>query len=225
MRERDQRRSRHSPFERDGQVEHDHDQEGDQRFERFLRDLAAPARPDSLQAHLVAGQVGELGQRAEHVELGGVRVQHRGPHAPAVAVNRLDDGRVRSARADRRAGDLRLGQVHRRRGGELIDVAALEVDAEVQAAKDQRGDADHQDHAGDRVPQLLPSDEVEGDLAAVQPPADIAEPRHHASFGVVRAEALALPVAGRAVTGREPRHGDRAPSLAGSSPDSGLPEL
>ena len=77
-----------------------------------------------------------------------------------------------------------------------------------------------QDRAGDPVPELLPADEVERDLTAVQPPAEVAEPGHHASFGEVRAEEAGVtPVAGRVLAGREPRHGDFAPSLAGSSPD------
>ncbi len=87
----------------------------------------------------------------------------------------------------------------------------------------QRGDADHQDRAGDLVPELLPADEVERHLAAVQPAADVTEPGHHASFGVVLAAvagvAAAPPVADLAVAGLEPRHGDFDPSLAGSRPD------
>src|SRR5258708_33532682 len=68
----------------------------------------------------------------------------------------------------------------------------------------------------------MPADEVYGDLTAVQPAADVAEPGHHASFGVVLAAAADVavaPVAGLAAAGLEPRHGDFDPSLAGSRPD------
>ena len=63
----------------------------------------------------------------------------------------------------------------------------------------------------------LAAHEVKRDLAPVQAAADATERGHHASFaGLVRAGTRA---AGRG----EARHGARAPSRLGSSPDSGCP--
>src|ERR1039457_4320639 len=100
--------------------------------------------------------------------------------------------------------------------GELEYGAALEIDAEIEPAAGQRADADQQDEPGDGVPEAPPADELDRNLTAVQPAANVAEPGHHASFAEVRAGLTA----GR---GAEPRHGARAPSRAGSRPDSRCP--
>src|SRR6185437_6484516 len=107
-------------------------------------------------------------------------------------------------------------------GRELEQRAALEVHAVVQPAEQHRRQADQQDQPGDHVEDLPAADEVNRHLAAVQPPAEVAEPGHHASLGLVRGFAadVALPGAGLGAGRREPRHGDRAPSRAGSRPDS-----
>ena len=67
----------------------------------------------------------------------------------------------------------------------------------------------------------LAGDELDGDLAAVEPAADAAERRHHASFAVAGLAVAGLAVAGLAGARDPPRHGARAPSRTGSSPDSG----
>ena len=54
----------HSQLEGDRQVDHDHDQERDQRLERLARDLAAPARADGGDRDVVG----------VHAELAGDRV-------------------------------------------------------------------------------------------------------------------------------------------------------
>src|SRR5206468_5751221 len=87
----------------------------------------------------------------------------------------LHDGAVDAA-----VGDRVLYLAERRgRRGEGEDGPALEVDAEVEAADEQRHDADDQDAPGDRVPQALPADEVDRYLAAVELAAQIAQARHH----------------------------------------------
>ena len=72
------------------------------------------------------------------------------------------------------------------RRGELEQRAALEVHAVVQPADRQRHHADQQDQPGDHVEDLPAADEVNRHLAAVQPSAEVAEPGHHASLGLVR---------------------------------------
>src|SRR5207248_3428784 len=52
---------------------------------------------------------------------------------------------------------------------ELEDVAALEVDRRMQAADEDAQDADEHHDSRTDVPHLASSDEVVGDLAAVQP--------------------------------------------------------
>ena len=92
-------------------------------------------------------------------------------------------------------------------------------------AGEQGHDADEQDGPGDRVPPALAADEVVGDLAAVEPAADLAEPRHHAS-PELRDTVLRGAAPGPRLTWvrrTEDRHGVRAPSRAGSRPDSGWP--
>jgi hypothetical protein len=64
---------------------------------------------------------------------------------------------------------------HARFRRELEDRAALELDAEVEAEGEQRHDADDEDQAGDGVPDLLPSDEVERDLATVEATTDVTQ--------------------------------------------------
>src|SRR6202040_1395794 len=124
------------------------------------------------------------------------------------------------------AGHCALHLADGRRGRrELEDRPALEVDAEVQATDEHRHDADQQDGRGDRVPGPLPADEVVGNLAAVEPAADVAEARHHAS-PVLRDVVLRVAVWGLRLTSArrtEDRHGARAPSRAGSRPERGCP--
>ena len=109
------------------------------------------------------------------------------------------DGRVTAAVLAHDAGDLALylGRAAQAPFGELEDRAALEVDREVQTAHSQ-GDRAHQhDEAGDRVPRPLAADEVDRDLAPVQPTGDTAAACHHASFEVEEPSAVVRLVGGR----------------------------
>ena len=117
-------------------------------------------------------------------------------------------------------GLLDLGDARVRRL-DLEDRPALEVHAEVQPADQQRDDGDDQDAAGNRVPELLPADEIDRDVPAVQAAADVTEARHHASLELVVRGVRAAPGAtGRVLRrGTPERHGARAPSRAGSRPD------
>src|SRR5258708_34536673 len=146
-------------------------------------------------------------------------LQDRRLDGPVLPADLLDRERTAAAGVGDRVRDLR------RRGSgrlELVHRAALEVDAELQAEDQQRRDADHQDRAGDLVPELLPADEVERHLAAVQPAAGVTEPGHHASFGVVLATgagvAAAPPGADLAVAAPRPPPRDRHPGPAGTRP-------
>ena len=96
--------------------------------------------------------------------------------------------------------------------GMVMTEPPLKSTVKFRPAAEQPDQAEEQDHAGDRVPELLPPHEVEGDLAPVEAAADVAEPRHHASFAGVVAPARTRVV-------REDRHGVLAPSRTGSRPE------
>jgi hypothetical protein len=173
VRERDERRDRHAPLEGEGQVDDDGDEEDDQALERLLGDVLAPARADRLRADVVGlGEPELLLHGALHLGHVG-RAEALGLHSPAGAGLLhdgvfLDDPGALDRGAGVRGRDVRFA-------GELEDRAALELDAEVQPEGEQRHDADDQDEARDGVPGLLPPDEVEGDLAAMEAAADITQ--------------------------------------------------
>src|SRR5262249_59240315 len=79
------------------------------------------------------------------------------------------------------------------------------------------------DHAGDRVPGPLGGSDRARAPARVEPAADTAERRHHASFAVAVLPCAVAGLACRTGVRGFPRQGALAPSRAGSRPDRGWP--
>ena len=91
--QRDERGRGHPPLERGRQVDDDHDQESDQRLQRFMGDLAAPGGPDRGDAHLRVGQPEGVAKAVLHLEefrVGECPSLHL-PRRFAAAADLLDD--------------------------------------------------------------------------------------------------------------------------------------
>jgi hypothetical protein len=99
----DERRDGHPQVEGDRQVDHDHDQERDQRLQGLGRDLAAPQRPDRLDGDVVRVHAELAGHLL--LERDGLRAGQRlgldFPVGGVAVMNLLHDGAADAAVGDR----------------------------------------------------------------------------------------------------------------------------
>jgi hypothetical protein len=166
----DKTRNGHLPFEVDRHEDRDEDQEDDQALQGLLADVSAPCGPHYLDLDVVG------------------RHAARGPErlGQLIACFRVHGLGLDPQRAVAELGDHGLTTDHRLCGflglfdrtgcpGHLELRAALELDAQVEAAEDQRPERDCEDHPGDRVPELAAIDEVVTDLTGVQAVREVAE--------------------------------------------------
>ncbi len=166
----DQGRHRHPPLEGDRQVDRHQHHEDHQAEQGLLRDLVPPAGADDLAVDLLDRDVQRLGEAvADGVRALRLLGADLDPDLALVGVLHQGGGVVRDT--VRRALHLRDRQAGLLHG---VDRAALELDAQVQAHR-QADRGDQHDDAGDAVPELAAPDEVEADLALVEPVAQIGE--------------------------------------------------
>ena len=127
--------------------------------------------PTALMLTSSRRRPGDVGQGGGDL-VGCARRRHRLGLDPDAAPSSLVAASVTLVAADSLVDGAR-GLVDRGLvGRDLPHGAALEVDAEVEAAGDQRHQADQDHDARDREPQLAAADEVEVGLAVVEPGPD-----------------------------------------------------
>ena len=154
---RQQRPHGHPPLEPDRDVGGDDREEGDQGGAGLAGDLRSPRRADGGDAHVVAGDAGQLGQGVAHAvhRLGPLDV---GPHPDRVAAECLDLG-VGRAGAPQSVADLRHRHCWCR---DLPGGSPLELDAQIDAPHGEAGETHH--HRGERAEQGPPPEPREVDL-------------------------------------------------------------
>ncbi|MPM19013.1 hypothetical protein SDC9_65431 [bioreactor metagenome] len=212
---RDDRGHRHPPVaevDRDDQPHQD--EEHHQGDGRLLGDLFAPGGADQAVGDLIGGDAGPVRQGA--ADLGHLSAGERaGLHVDRVGADRRHDdvGHLRQAGpGDHALGVGDGGGGHRVRDAEVGPAA--ELDAEVEPAHQQAGDADGQYDGADHVPAAPPGQQVEDVLAVGDPDEGSERGSHQASSGVPWA----------AERSRRRRIGNEStPIRAGSTPDPRRP--
>ena len=176
----------HSPFEVDSQEDRDQRQEDNEPLEGLGRYLRPPRRSDHLNGDLRRRDTADAAQGLR--QLDGLRAGQR---------NRLDPHGARTGDGhDRLPAGLGLGYFSRlgHRAGRIGDGevgTAAELNPEIQSSEGKRSHGDEQDDRRKDVPPLPPTDEVVGNLTAIEPLADVGDAAHDRTSVVSSAESPA----------------------------------